>query len=134
MLPPVEPVVSSPWLYRITLMLALVLFLLFIWGGNQPEAAGLIPPPWDKLIHLAWFTVLAGLLYFGLGLRHRAWVVMFCVSVALWDEWRQLTLPGRSAGLDDLLFDGLGIGVGAWLAGWLGVLFSSFPEREKQQE
>jgi hypothetical protein len=28
---------------------------------------GLIPPPWDKLVHLAWFAVLAGLLHFGLG-------------------------------------------------------------------
>jgi len=25
-------------------------------------------------------------------------VVVFCVGVGLWDEWRQLSLPGRSAG------------------------------------
>jgi hypothetical protein len=28
--------------------------VLFVWGGNQPQAAGLIPAPWDKLAHLAW--------------------------------------------------------------------------------
>jgi VanZ family protein len=46
-------------------------------------------------------------------------VVAFCVGVGLWDEWRQLSLPGRSAGWDDLLFDGLGIALGVMLAGWL---------------
>jgi VanZ family protein len=79
----------------------------------------LIPPPWDKLVHLAWFAVLAGLLHVGLGLRRGLWVVAFCVGVGLWDEWRQLSLPGRSAGWDDLLFDALGIAAGVMLAGWL---------------
>ncbi len=103
--------------HRLALLPALVLLSMFVWGGNQPEAAGLIPPPWDKLAHLAWFAVLAGLLHVGLGLRRGVWVVVFCLGVGLWDEWRQLSLPGRAAGWDDLLFDGLGIGVGIWLAG-----------------
>ena len=89
--------------HRLALLPALVLLSMFVWGGNQPEAAGLIPPPWDKLAHLAWFAVLAGLLHVGLGLRRGV--------------WRQLSLPGRAAGWDDLLFDGLGVGVGIWLAG-----------------
>ena len=104
--------------FQWSVLFALMLLLLFIWGGNQPEAAGLIPPPWDKLVHLAWFAVLAGLLHFGLGLRRGVWVAAFCVGVGLWDEWRQLTLPGRSAGLVDLLFDGLGIVLGMALATW----------------
>jgi VanZ family protein len=44
-------------------------------------------------------------------------VVAFCPGVGLWDEWRQLSLPGRSAGWDDLLADTAGIALGAWLAG-----------------
>lgn len=103
--------------HRLALMPALGLLLMFVLGGSQPEAAGLIPPPWDKLAHLAWFAVLAGLLHAGLGFRHALWVVTFCVGVALWDEWRQLALPGRAAGWDDLLFDGLGIMVGVGLPG-----------------
>jgi VanZ family protein len=110
----------SPLPSYLALIPALALLSLFIWGGNQPEAAGLIPPPWDKLVHLAWFAVLAGLLHLGLGLRRGLWVVAFCVGVGLWDEWRQLSLPGRSAGWDDLLFDALGIALGVMLAGWLG--------------
>ena len=110
--------VSLP--YRFALLPALALLSLFIWGGNQPEAAGLIPPPWDKLAHLAWFAVLAGFLYVGLGMRRGLWVAVFCVGVALWDEWRQLSLPGRSAGWDDLLFDVAGIALGVMLARWVG--------------
>ena len=106
--------------HRLALLPALVLLSMFVWGGNQPEVAGLIPPPWDKLAHLAWFAVLAGLLHVGLGLRRGVWVVVFCLGVGLWDEWRQLSLPGRAAGWDDLLFDGLGIAVGVWVGRWLG--------------
>ena len=110
---------SVPLLYRFALLPALALLSLFIWGGSQPEAAGLIPPPWDKLVHLAWFAVLAGLLHLGLGLRRGVWVALFCVGIGLWDEWRQLSLPGRSAGWDDLLFDALGIALGVMLSGCL---------------
>lgn len=101
---------------RLALPLAAALLGLFFWGGNQPEAAGLIPAPWDKLAHLAWFAVLAGLLRLGLDGRWTPAVLAFCLGVALWDEWRQLSLPGRMAGWDDLLADGLGIALGVWLA------------------
>lgn len=100
----------------LSLPLAAVLLGLFVWGGNQPEAAGLFAPPWDKLAHLTWFAVLAGLLRLRLGPRWMPAVVVFCVVVGVWDEWRQLSLPGRAAGWDDLLFDGLGIALGVWLA------------------
>lgn len=114
-------------LRRLSLLWAAVLLLLFIWCGNQPEAAGLFKAPWDKLAHLSWFAVLAGLLDFGLNLRFRFPAALFCLGVALWDEGRQLTLPGRSADLGDLLFDGLGILIGLWIARRLtGTLFSRF--------
>jgi VanZ family protein len=103
-------------LRRLALLLAVGLLGMFVWGGNQPEAAGLIDPPWDKLAHLTWFAVLAGLLRMGLGRRWSMGVVVFCLAVGLWDEWRQLSLPGRAAGWDDLLFDCLGVALGVWLA------------------
>jgi VanZ family protein len=107
---------SAVVLRRLALLLAVVLLGMFVWGGNQPEAAGLIDPPLDKLAHLAWFAVLAGLLRFGLGRRWTLAVAVFCLGVGLWDEWRQLSLPGRAAGWDDLLFDCLGVALGVWLA------------------
>lgn len=103
----------------IALLTALTLLCLFIWAGNQPVAAGLFSAPWDKLAHLVWFGVLSGLLRTGLNTCTVGWVAVFCAAVGIWDEWRQLTLPGRSAGLDDLLFDGLGIIVGLVVARWL---------------
>ena len=79
-------------------------------------AVGLFLAPWDKLAHVVWFAVLSALLRLGLGPRAVGGLSMFCVSVAVWDEWRQLMLPGRSAGLDDLMFDGLGIFMGLLIA------------------
>ena len=112
-------------LQRFSLLLVSVLLVLFIWGGNQPEAAGLFKAPWDKLAHLSWFAVLAGLLDFGLGLRSRFPVAVFCSGVAIWDEWRQLTLAGRSADFGDLIFDALGIMLGLVIARWLGIKLCS---------
>lgn len=102
------------------LLCVIVLVGLFVWAGGQPVAAGLVPPPWDKLVHLAWFAVLAGLLHFAAGLRWGSLVAALCVSLGLWDEWRQLSLAGRAAGWDDLLFDVLGVGAGMALAVWGG--------------
>jgi len=82
----------------------------------------LIPAPWDKLAHLSWFATLAGLLVLGLrnsGTRIPMMVALACMALGAWDEWRQLTLPGRSFGLDDLLADGVGIALGLFLAGWV---------------
>jgi VanZ family protein len=107
-------------LRRLALLLASILLLLFIWGGNQPAAAGLFKAPWDKLAHLSWFAVLAGLLDFGLNLRIRWPVALFCSGMALWDEGRQLALPGRSAEVGDLIFDGLGILIGLLIAHQIG--------------
>lgn len=119
--------VIYPLLRGLSLLLALVLFCLFVWGGNQPEAAGLFQPPWDKLAHLSWFAVLAGLLDFGLNLRIRFPGALFCSGVALWDEWRQLFLPGRSADFGDLVFDGLGILIGLLIARQIRKILSPIP-------
>ncbi len=117
-----NPRVFSNGIPGAAFLLAVLLLGLFVWGGNQPQAAGLIPAPWDKLAHLTWFATLAGLLVIGLrglGARTPLLVALACMALGAWDEWRQLTLPGRSFGLDDLLADGLGIALGLFLAAWV---------------
>ncbi len=117
-----KPPISSNWIPGASLLLAVLLLGLFVWGGNQPQAAGLIPAPWDKLAHLAWFATLAGLLVLGLrsaGARPLLLVALACAALGVWDEWRQITLPGRTFGLDDLLADGVGIALGVFLATWV---------------
>lgn len=117
-----KPPIFSNWIPGASLLLAVLLLGLFVWGGNQPQAAGLVPAPWDKLAHLTWFATLAGLLVLGLrgsGRRIPLLVALACMALGSWDEWRQLALPGRSFGLDDLLADGVGIALGIFLATWV---------------
>lgn len=95
-------------LHRIALFIVAILLALYFWGNSQPEAAGLIAPPWDKLAHLLWYAVLASLLLLGLGRRAWLWVLVGTLLLAGWDEWHQFALPGRSPGIDDWLADALG--------------------------
>ncbi|MDO6388296.1 MULTISPECIES: VanZ family protein [unclassified Uliginosibacterium] len=96
----------SPRQVLAALVLGLMLLALFA-GGAQPEAAGLIPAPWDKLAHLTLFAVLALLLRGGLGLP--AWLaLLIALGIGAADEFHQAGLPGRFAGLDDWLADLVG--------------------------
>lgn len=102
----------------VTLLLTLgILFGLFVLGA-QPFAAGLVPPPWDKLAHASVFAVLAAAI--GAGSNLRGWrmialAVAGAVLVGGLDEWHQVYLPGRQAGLDDLAADAIGGLLGASL-------------------
>lgn len=98
----------------VALLLALMLLALF-GGGAQPEAAGLIPAPWDKLAHLAVFAGFAFLLRSGLGLPEGLALFLTLVIGAA-DELHQASLPGRFAGLDDWLADFAGALLGLWFA------------------
>jgi VanZ family protein len=102
------------------LLLAVLLLGLFVWGGSQPQAAGLIPAPWDKLAHLIWYAILASLLLLGLGRRAWPWVLVGTLLLAGWDEWHQFALPGRSPGMDDWLADALGVVSGILVTHALG--------------
>ena len=102
---------------------------LFV-GGAQPIAVGLFAAPWDKLAHATVFAVLTTLLALALqgkppqpdarwALRPGTALAVAAVlagAVGVADELHQATLPGRVAGLDDLLADAVGICVGLWVA------------------
>jgi len=97
------------------LLVLSILFGLFVLGA-QPFAVGLVPVPWDKLAHGVVFAVLAALLGQASGLR--GWRMMLvaiagALLVGGLDEWHQVYLPGRQAGLDDLTADGIGGMIGA---------------------
>ena len=91
---------------------------LFI-GGAQPFAVNLVPSPWDKLAHCivfatvgAAFATLAGAQHWAVALAAAA----LAIALGGLDEWRQLALPGRNGGLDDLAADAIGAVAGALLA------------------
>jgi VanZ family protein len=105
------------------MLLAAGLALGLLIGGAQPVAVGLVPAPWDKLAHTAVFAVLASAIGYASGLRGwRMLLVAFGVAVAVGalDEWHQMYLPGRSAGLDDLAADAVGAALGAAATLWRG--------------
>ena len=95
------------------------------YGGAQPIAVGLIPEPWDKLAHTAVFALLAASVGYASGWRGRPmWWLAFSVALAVGaiDEMHQMSLPGRSAGWDDLAFDALGAMLGATALRWRRVV------------
>ena len=103
----------------LAVLLAIAIVLALLIGGAQPVAVGLVPSPWDKLAHAAVFGVLAGTIGLASGRRGgRVLVLAFAgaLLVGVLDEWHQVFLPGRSAGLDDLLADAVGAAIGALAA------------------
>jgi VanZ family protein len=86
------------------------------YGGAQPYAVGLIPPPWDKFAHAVVLALLAAAVAHASGWRGaRMWALGFAVAVLVGaaDEWHQATLPGRAAGWDDMAADVVGAVLGA---------------------
>lgn len=97
---------------RRSIALGLVIFMLaalFV-GGAQPIAVGLVPAPWDKLAHAVFFFMFSLLLARFVSVPI-AWVMIFALLVGAADEIHQLFLPGRAAGWDDWLADGIGAGL-----------------------
>ncbi len=110
---------------RVGALLSLLVLVpaLFVLGA-KPIAVGLIPVPWDKLVHFVLFALLAMLAGLSGGLlRWQGRTVLLlaffgAVLVGALDEWHQVYLPGRSAGWDDFAADVLaalvGVGVLVW--------------------
>jgi len=102
------------WLLAVLVAVAVPVGLFY--GGAQPYAVGLIPPPWDKFAHAGVFALLAGAIGYASGLRGaRMWWLGFSIAVLVGaaDEWHQATLPGRAAGWDDMAADAVGAALGA---------------------
>ena len=103
---------KAPLKYRLVEMLAsiaLILMLVGIFiGGREPGAGNLFNPPWDKVVHLGTYTVMAVLI--GLAFRRTPLpiVLLLTVCIAACDEVAQLYIPGRSADISDYAADGLG--------------------------
>jgi hypothetical protein len=102
---------------------------LFVLGA-RPFAVGLFPAPSDKLAHAVVFALLAVAIGLASGLRGwkmAALAVAGAVLVGGLDEWHQSYLPGREAGLDDLVADAVGGALG------VALLLLSFPALRRQR-
>jgi hypothetical protein len=85
--------------------LFIVLIANLFFHGSKPYAVGLISHPWDKLVHATLFAVLATLARLTLPKLSSLWILLMIAAVAISDELYQITLPGRTAGLADLIAD-----------------------------
>lgn len=102
----------AQWLATV-LVLVMPSGLLLV--APQVVTKGLIPVPWDKLVHLLTFAVLA--LALGLASRLKnAWVLLPAfvgtVLVGALDELQQLGQPNRSADWVDFAADVTGAALG----------------------
>jgi len=87
------------------LIVAVALVALLFYLGSKPFAAGLVPPPWDKLAHFSFYALITVLLARGMG-TVPAWLpVALVAGVGFLDEAHQLFVPGRSADLGDWATD-----------------------------
>ena len=84
--------------------------------GETSLAVGLIPSPWDKLAHALTFGTITLSLWLAVRQRWLLACVGIALAIAVYDEWRQLYLPGREADLLDLLANTVGIALAALLA------------------
>lgn len=106
-------------LVRYRRIAAILLTLLIIFGlfvlGTQSFAVKLIPAPWDKLSHCGLFALLTWGIGLASGRREKQRLMIAATTVLLigmLDEYHQVYLPGREAGLDDLAADVAGIIIG----------------------
>ncbi len=101
----------------LALLLVLCMVAALFIGGAQPGAGSLFQPPWDKVVHVAYFFVLALLLRSFIGLPALL-VIVLALGLGLADEIHQSFLPGRTAAWDDFAADAIGVGLAlgfAWL-------------------
>lgn len=96
----------------------LVLAGLFV-GGHQPGSGNLIPSPWDKLAHFALYGILTILAGIAFGKISHPLLGLIIISIGGADEIHQIFVPGRHAGLDDLMADIAGYLAALILIAWL---------------
>jgi VanZ family protein len=95
---------------------ASLLTLAILLGGRVPEAVHVMSRFPDKLLHALTYGMLAGCWCVALGGRRRALAIAMAVATGLLDEWLQRSIPGRHSDVADLVADGVGATISAWLA------------------
>ncbi len=84
------------------------LLIGIFWGGAKPVAVGLFPSPYDKLVHFMVYGVIAWSLWVLMNVKSATRTLVAASLIGMLDEIHQIYLPGRSAGLDDLIMDVVG--------------------------
>lgn len=104
---------------RVTAAVLFVFVLIFLyWFAEQPVAVGLIPPPFDKLVHVLMGAGITFLLWFVFAGKGWGFIGILVMLLAAMEEWHQTYLPGRVPDFYDFLV--------ASVAAWMCLLFLHF--------
>ncbi|MGJ0486530.1 MAG: VanZ family protein [Methylomicrobium sp.] len=72
----------------------------------QPGTAHLVAAPWDKLVHAFVYGLLSALLWRGMGISPKFWLLLVLMAMlGIAHEWFQSYLPGRTSSIWDWLAD-----------------------------
>ena len=93
-------------------LFALMVAALF-YASAKPAGLPLVPPPWDKLVHLGYYAVLTLLLILAFGGRGALMAALVVIGIGAADELFQSTVPQRQADWVDLAADIVGALVSA---------------------
>lgn len=87
---------------RVTASVLFVVVMIFLyWFAEQPAAVGLVPPPFDKVVHALMGAGMALLLWFAFDGKY-GWLIITLVAVLSGlEEWHQSFLPGRVPDVND---------------------------------
>jgi VanZ family protein len=103
---------NAPFKHRWVQVLAIIGLMLMLVGifigGRQPGAGTLFNAPWDKVVHLGTYAVMAMLIGLAIPKMRLPIVLLLTVSIGACDEIAQLYIPGRSADIGDYAADSLG--------------------------
>ena len=114
MKPPVLAV--SPGLRVLCLIAVMAMASQLLLLAEPQFAVRIVQVFWDKVVHFAFFGVMAFLLWVAGGGRWKLAVWIAVVLVGAADEMHQAVTPDRSAELDDWLADALGAATALFLA------------------
>jgi len=81
----------------------LLLLLLAYWFAEQPIAVGLVPVPFDKLVHALFGASAAVMLWIIMGQKGARYIVGIVALLSGLEEWHQSFLPGRVPDFYDFL-------------------------------
>lgn len=107
--------ITSP--NRLLRIASAVLFALMVvtlfYASAKPVGLPLIPPHWDKLVHVSYYAILTVLLILAAGGRGALIAAVVVIGVGAADELYQSTVPQRQADWLDFAADVVGALVAA---------------------
>lgn len=100
--------INSKWVRGSCILAAFLLVVTVFVEADAVASVPLFPPPFDKVVHFAYYGTIAALLAHGIGLHWLIVPLILVPVIGAADEWHQLYVVGRTASLWDWMADEIG--------------------------